>query len=245
MTERDLKLGPAKAPVAVAILPAAEWLPANILRFYVHFSAPAEAVFEREQLRLLASDGDVIPDAFLILNEELWSPDGRRLTILMEPGRIKRGMGPDSKHPPALVPHDGYRLEISTGGQTHTKTFWVLPPMMEPLLEKNWQVAGARARSRSALEVTFDRMMDDAIAVDEVVILRSDSTRFDGVQSLTMDGRRLIFEPAKRWEDEEYRIIFSRRFEDMSGNRLGEALDHMVSQGQRSRAGVMTFRAVL
>jgi hypothetical protein len=95
----------ATEPVAVAISPAADLLPANILRFYVQFSAPAEAAFERAQLRLIAADGEVVPDAFLVLNEELWSPDGRRLTVLMEPGRIKRGMGPDSAHAPALIPH--------------------------------------------------------------------------------------------------------------------------------------------
>jgi hypothetical protein len=84
-------------------------------------------------------------------------------------------------------------------------------------------------------------VMDDAIVADEIELLRSDGTRFDGVQSLTGGGRKLVFQPADHWEDSEYRLVFSRRLEDVSGNRLGEALDHMVSQGQRSRAGVVTF----
>jgi hypothetical protein len=191
---------------------------------------------------LLAADGTVIPDAFLILNEELWSPDGRRLTVPMEPGRIKHGMGPASTHAPALIPHKSYRLEVSTGGQVLTKAFGVLSPIMEPLLEKHWRVARPAVGSRGTLEVTFDRVMDDAIVADEIEVQRSDGARFDGIQSLTMDGRKLVFHPTDRWDDSDYRLVLSRRLEDVCGNRLGEALDHLVSQRQRSCAGVVSFR---
>jgi hypothetical protein len=151
----------------VGIWPAAHWLPANILRFYVHFSEPAEAVFERAQLRLVTAACALVPDAFLLLNEELWSPDGRRLTVLMEPGRIKRGMGPDPMHEPALVPGRSYRLEIGTGGQVFSKVFGVLPPALEPLLETHWHVTRPAVGSRRPLEVAFDRVMDNAIVADE------------------------------------------------------------------------------
>src|SRR5215475_157260 len=46
-------------PHAVDIWPTANRLPANILRFYVQFSEPAEAVFDRAQLRLTGC----LPDA--------------------------------------------------------------------------------------------------------------------------------------------------------------------------------------
>src|SRR5215469_6062875 len=114
-------------PHAVDIWPTANRLPANILRFYVQFSEPAEAVFDPAQLRLITATSALVPDAFLMLNEELWSPDGRRLTVLMEPGRIKRGMGSDLTHGPALVPGRSYRLEVATGGQVFFKVFGVPP----------------------------------------------------------------------------------------------------------------------
>src|SRR5215469_1962889 len=128
-------------PHAVDIWPTANRLPANILRFYVQFSEPAEAVFDRAQLRLITATSALVPDAFLMLNEELWSPDGRRLTVLMEPGRIKRGMGSHLTHEPALVRGRSYRLEVATGGQVFFKVFGVLPPAMEPLLETQWHVS--------------------------------------------------------------------------------------------------------
>jgi len=133
-------------------------------------------------------------------------------------------------------------LEVSTGGQMLTKAFGVMPPMVEPLLEKHWRLARPVVGSRGTLEVTFDRVMDDAIVADEIAVQRPDGTRFDGTHSLIMDGRKLIFQSTDRWDDSDYRLVLSRRLEDVCGNRLGEALDHLVSQRQRSRAGVVSFR---
>jgi hypothetical protein len=229
----DVRLA-AAGPHAVGIWPAAHWLPANILRFYVQFSEPAEAVFDRVQLRLATATGALVPDAFLVLNEELWSPDGRRLTVLMEPGRIKRGMGPDSKHEPALVPGRSYLLEVGTGGRVLSKVFGVLPPVMEPLLETHWRVSPPPVGSRLALEVTFDRVMDNAIVTDEIQVQ---------IQALTDDSRKLVFRPLSRWEEAEYHLVLSRRFEDVCGNRLGEALDHLLAARQRPRGGILTFHS--
>jgi hypothetical protein len=115
---------------------------------------------------------------------------------------------------------------------------------MEPILETHCRVARPAVGSRSALEVTFDRVMDSAIVADEVEVQCSDGARFDGVRSLTTDGRKLVFYPVGCWDDSDYRLVFSRRFEDVCGNRLGEAVDHLASERQRSRAGVVSFRPI-
>jgi hypothetical protein len=232
----------AAGPRATLISPTAEALPANVLRFYVAFSEPAEAAFERSHLRLLTATGTLVEDPFLVLSEELWSPDGRRLTILMEPGRIKRGMGSEALHPPALVPGMTYSLAVATGGETFAKSFVVLPPVLEPLHERRWRLARPAAGTRRRLAVTFDRVMDTAIVADEVDVRGPDGQRTPGVLQPTPDGRRLLFRPAAVWRDAEYQLVFSRRLEDICGNRLDEALDHLVTQRQRSRGGVLPFR---
>jgi hypothetical protein len=231
----------AEGPHATSIWPRAQWLPANILRFYVRFSEPAEAFFDRAQLRLVAVDGAAIPEPFLRLNEELWSPDGRRLTVLMEPGRIKRGMGWGSAHEPALAPGEFYRLEVAMGGRVATKLFGVLPSLMEPLQESRWRLTRPHVGTRQPVKVRFDRVMDDAIVADEVDV-QGPKGLLTGVQVLCEDGRQLAFRPFTRWEDSDYRLVFSRRFEDACGNRLGEALDHLFVTRQRARSGAMVFR---
>ena len=56
----------AAGPHAVAIRPATHWLPANILRFYIHFAEPAEVAFERSELQLVTAEGLLVSDAFLL-----------------------------------------------------------------------------------------------------------------------------------------------------------------------------------
>src|SRR5580698_4185570 len=99
--------------VQIRISPQAKVLPANTLRFYIHFPRSGEAHFDRNQLWLLDDREQVVRDPFLVLSQELWSLDGRRLTVLMEPGRIKRGIGADPTHDPALVVGRTYSLVIA------------------------------------------------------------------------------------------------------------------------------------
>lgn len=231
-----------RAASATGVSPAARWIPANILRFYVTFSAPAETAFERSDLSLIGPDGQMIEDAFLILSEELWSPDGTRLTILMEPGRIKRGMVVWVEHPPALVPGRRYRLEVATGAALLTKTFDVVPAEQQPLDERRWFVTKAPVGTLHFLVLLFDRVMDAAIVADEVLVIGPEGEPVAGRIEVLSDGRKMRFHPERAWQDGEHQILFSHRLEDVCGNRLGEALDHAVSSRQRSRGGSISFR---
>jgi hypothetical protein len=109
--------------VPIRISPQATVLPANTLRFYLHFPRPAEAHFDRDHLWLLNEQEQEVPDPFLVLSQELWSVDGRRLTVLMEPGRIKRGLGTDPAHEPAFVVGRTYSLVVTAFGRTARHTF--------------------------------------------------------------------------------------------------------------------------
>ena len=107
----------------IRISPEAMVLPANTLRFYIHFSRPGEAHFDREQLQLINEEGQVVPDPFLVFSQELWCYDGCRLTVFMEPGRIKRGMGEAPSHEPVFIVGRKYSLVLTALGQTASHTF--------------------------------------------------------------------------------------------------------------------------
>ena len=49
---------------------------------------------------------------FLELDEELWSPDGTRFTLIFDPGRIKRGLKPREEVGPVLEAGKSYSLVI-------------------------------------------------------------------------------------------------------------------------------------
>jgi hypothetical protein len=227
--------------IPICISPEAKVLPANTLRFYIHFPRPAEAHFDRDQLYLLDDKEQVVRDPFLVLSQELWSPDGRRLTVLMEPGRIKRGLGADPTHEPALIVGRTYTLVIRALGQTARHTFRVSDPVLEALDESQWRLVSPTVGSLDSVVVHFDRVMDAALCVDEIGVLTQLGDVVQTSVSLTPDGTTAQIIPSYPWSVGEHRLVLSERLEDVCGNRLGEALDHELSTDGRPCAGAISF----
>src|SRR3984957_49824 len=76
----------------VSIRPTSAKVPRNLLRFYVWFSAPMSEGCAARHVRLGGDDGSAIAGALLSTEHELWDPSRRRLTVLLDPARIKRGL---------------------------------------------------------------------------------------------------------------------------------------------------------
>ena len=227
--------------VPIRISPQANVLPANTLRFYLHFPRSAEAHFDRDHLWLLNEEERVVRDPFLILSHELWSVDGRRLTVLMEPGRIKRGLGADPSHEPALVVGRTYSLVVTALGQTARHTLRVSDPVLEAVDETHWRLISPTVGSLDPAVVHFDRVMDAALCEDEMAVLAPSGDVVRTHVSLAPDGTAARLIPSRPWRPGEHRLVVSERLEDVCGNRLGEALDHDLSTGGRPRAGTISF----
>ena len=58
------------------VYPSRAMLPENLLRLYIHFSAPMSRGEAYRRIRLLDATGKPVDDPFLELDEELWSRDG-------------------------------------------------------------------------------------------------------------------------------------------------------------------------
>jgi hypothetical protein len=225
----------------IRISPEAMVLPANTLRFYINFSRPGEAHFNRDGLQLLNEEGQVVPDPFLVFSQELWSRDGRRLTVFMEPGRIKRGMGEDPSHEPAFIVGQAYSLVLTALGHTACHTFRVSDPILEPIDETNWRIVLPNAGSLDPAIVHFDRVMDAALCEDEIRILTAFGEVVHTSVSLAPDGTTMQFIPNQPWSAGEHSLVVSNRFEDVCGNRLGEALDHDLGIIGRPQDGMINF----
>jgi hypothetical protein len=225
----------------IRISPQAKVLPANTLRFYIHFPRSAEAHFDRDQLWLLNDREQVVRDPFLVLSQELWSLDGRRLTVLMEPGRIKRGLREDRSHDPALVVGQTYSLVVTALGQTARHTFRVSDPVLEAVNETYWRLISPTVGSLDPAAVHFDRVMDAALCENEIGVLTSSGEVVQTRMALAPDGTAMQLIPSHSWRAGEHRLVASERLEDVCGNRLGEALDHDLGAGGRPRAGMINF----
>ena len=99
--------------VVSQIYPSADVLPENLLKFYLYFSAPMSGGHIYEQIHLTNEKGDAVELPFLEIDEELWNADMTRLTLFLDPGRIKRGVKPLEEIGPALEEGKRYTLTIA------------------------------------------------------------------------------------------------------------------------------------
>lgn len=113
--EHQFTLPGADAPRTTRVVSAhlrAERIPANALRWYVEFSAPMERGDVLTHIRLLDAAGRQVKGAFLEVPEELWDPSGTRVTILFDPGRVKRGVRTNLESGAPLVAGRRYKLVV-------------------------------------------------------------------------------------------------------------------------------------
>ena len=134
-------LPPTPAARVSAIYPSGASLPENHLRFYLHFSQPMQQGNSYRHLHLYDARGVEIADPFLELGEEMWDRTGRRLTLLIDPGRIKRGLKPREDVGPVFEAGGRYTLVVDRTwkdanrqplAEEFRKTYRIAPPRRNP-----------------------------------------------------------------------------------------------------------------
>lgn len=97
--------------VVTNVFPSAAEVPENLLKFYLHFSAPMSRGSIYEHIHLRDEAGKDVELPFLEIDEELWDPEMKRLTLFIDPGRIKRGVRPLEEIGPSL--RQGHRFTLA------------------------------------------------------------------------------------------------------------------------------------
>lgn len=224
---------PARAPVAatrvVQVYPSASTLPLNLLKFYVHFSAPMSRGDSYRHIRLLSPQGAPVEIPFLELAEELWSPDLTRLTLLFDPGRIKRGVKPLEDIGGALELGKRFTLELSDSWRDgrgnplaapFRKTFLVGVADRTPIAPSRWKLLAPRRGTREPLTLLFNEPLDHALALR---LIQVEGT--PGTPTLDQEERRWRFTPELPWQRRRYTVRASPLLEDLAGNNIGKTFD--------------------
>ncbi len=231
--ERFLKIpDPAatKPTSLLAIYPTSNKLPENQLRFYLHFSAPMSRGEAYEHLRLTKADGSEVDLPFLEIGEELWDRSGKRLTLLIDPGRIKRGLKPREELGPVLEAGQSYTIHVARAWrdaqgqaltQDFTKKFTVTAPREQALDTAAWQITSPPIGTRDALVILFPDPLDSALLERTIRIQASDKQPLAGEVALSEEERRFEFRPSAAWQAGEHRIVIDKVLEDLAGNRIG------------------------
>lgn len=236
-----------------AVYPSADTLPMNLLRMYVQFSAPMTTGHAFEHVRLYANGDSLVPDPFFTGGDaiELWDPDKTRLTILFDPGRIKRDLVPREQAGLPLQSGVSYRLVIDSAwrdgaGRPLTQSFekrFVVGPMDRSLVRPTaWSLTAPSSGSRSALVIEFPEAMDHAL-LHRMLVVRRDGADVAGTVTVSERERRWAFVPTEPWHGAAHTVEVDTELEDLAGNNLRRLFD--VAPGDTGATGTDAPRVSL
>ena len=228
-------------PAKVAMIePQADALPANLLRFYIHFTEPMAQVENiYDHVSLVRGDGSIVDAPFLNLSWNLWDDAQKPLTVLLDPGRIKRGVGPNLAVGPPLVEGETYTLRIGPGlmdaqwrplAATLDKTFTVTAPVRERLDPLDWTIDTPPSDSREPLRVVTPVRVDSGNFARSIAIIGPDGLRVVGTAELVPNAPEWRFVPNVAWLPGRYGIVVRADLEDVSGNSVQSALDALAGR---------------
>lgn len=232
----------APSTTVVAIYPSGDELPENQLKFYVQFSAPMSRGGTYEHVHVRDAAGTVIELPFLELDEELWDPAMTRLTLLIDPGRIKRGVKPLEDIGPVFERGRTYSLTVEAasrdaGGRPlrakFEKHFRIGEADRTPPDPKRWRVTPPRAGTRDALSVAFDEPLDQALALRLIGVVQGTEGKIKvaGEASLADHERTWRFVPDQPWRSGPHQLRVATTIEDLAGNNIGKTFDVDLASG--------------
>ena len=226
----------------VSIYPSGNELPENLLRFYIYFNTPMKNGQALKYIQLKDANGEIDAHAFMEFKQELWSPDGKRLTVLFDPGRVKRGVSTNMEFGPALTQGNQYYLVISGkwqdiyGQELHVETrneFKVGEAYRNKIEVSEWQIREPNANSHDGLCIQFHRMIDHALLQLMLHIEDKGKSLIAGNWKVSDNGRLVQFIPEEKWKKGEYYIMIDHRLEDVAGNNLDGPLDQVISDDKQ------------
>jgi hypothetical protein len=224
----------------VEIFPTCAEIPANQLKLYVQFSGPMSVGQAARRIRIEELDtGSELATALLPIDPELWDRERTRLTLLFDPGRIKRGLQPHEAESLPLTPGRAIRVvldpgfldqdghPLAAGAQRHYRVSDVLRGRPD---EAAWHLELPRAGTRDPLGVRFDRPLDAALARRCLALRTEAGAAVEGTVALGAGEARWDLSPDAPWHAGVYRLCIDPTLEDLAGNSLLRVFDRDLEQ---------------
>jgi hypothetical protein len=216
------------------VFPSGDALPENLLRFYVCFSNSMQRGQAEKHITLLDPDGRPVPDTLYRPPVELWDGSMRHLTILLDPGRLKRGVGPNRELGPPLTRGQEYTLAIGSGmvdlsgrplRESFCKSFRVVEAERQPVAVEAWKILRPATGSHQPLALMFPKPLDWALLWHAITIAAESGRPIDGGIAIDQGERRWSLTPTSPWTAGLYHVRVASSLEDVCGNNLLGAFD--------------------
>jgi hypothetical protein len=242
---------PAARQVATAtvveLYPTAVTIPFNQLKLYVHFSAPMSEGSALRHIRVVADrTGDVLEGVFHPMDPELWDPDRRRLTMLFDPARIKRGLAPHREIGYPLRSGEAVRVIVDAAfrdargapmARSFERRYEVGPDERRKVDPVKWSVHAPERASRHELLVEFDRPLDHALLQHCLTVTDGNGSAVAGSGVVGNEERSWMFRPARPWKPGSHALTVDSMLEDLAGNSLARVFDRDLDRPEDRPSG--------
>jgi hypothetical protein len=226
--------GPGTTAV-VAIHPTAARVPLNLLRLYVRFSTPMSEGAARAVTVRRADTGEPLEHVFLPPEPELWDPARTRLTLLLDPGRIKRGLRPHEEAGYPLVEGVAIVVDVAAdvardaGGRVlrhgGSRRYDVGPPLRSRVDPADWRCTAPQPGTTEPLAVSFDRPLDRALLERCLDVLDRHGEPVAGDVAVAPGEDEWRFRPAEPWGAGPHALSVDTTLEDVAGNSVRRVFD--------------------
>jgi hypothetical protein len=227
----DLPKAPPKPSTTrvAQVYPTTDRIPDNQLKFYIYFSAPMQRGDAWTHVHLEREDGSRVDLPFLELALELWNADNTRLTVLFDPGRVKRGLLPLREVGPAIEAGKKYTLVVDREwldgngvplAESFRKPLHVVASDRVPVDPAKWKITPPKAGSTEPVAIDFGEPLDYALLQHFISV-----ADVEGAVAVEKNETRWLFTPAQPWKPVEYKLLVNTELEDMAGNHVGRPFD--------------------
>ncbi len=240
-----MALGAAAAPASMAsarVTPSTDSVPENLLRIEVLFDRPLRSSLDMRFVNLFDGSGRRIDGA--LFDIALPGADERSVAILLHPGRIKRGVGPNLALGPALRQGDRVALRIDDPGfhAPISKTWRIGAAIRTPVSPSQWRLNVPAAGSRQALSVVLPSPLSGS-AVQLIAVAAGSGKRLAGTARLDAGETEWRFVPSSNWKPGAYELRVHSSIEDPQGNRVCSAFEQARQSAQPcDRTASIEFR---
>jgi len=236
------------------VYPSSERIPSNILKWYIKFSKPINTTLIYKYIHFIQASGDTLSRAILPLENALISDNNTLLTVWIEPGRQKRGLGPNEQLGSVFSTNQNYQLRISrelkdqqgvSMLQYFRHRFLIKEAdRIQPNIN-NWNIRIPNINTISSLLIECNESLDYGSSLNNIQIVDKDHKEILGQWQLTDEEKTISFTPSKIWKKGNYYILFNPNIEDLSGNNLYRLFDNEVhnvsSKTERQISYTLTF----
>lgn len=223
------------------IYPTANVLPENLLRLYVYFSAPMRHDVGVEHIAIKDASGALVPDVFLPTRYALWSPDRTRLTVMLDPGRVKSGLDAHEAKGRALQAGRSYTLVVNPTmldqsgcllSSSFEKPFEAGGLDFDIPSPSDWSFDVPNAGTSDPLSVKLNGSHDHLSLAYGLRVRDENGETVRGRIGVSDGESTWLFQPTDPWMASSYTITVDEKFEDLAGNRTAGLFDDPTGQAR-------------